>query len=502
MYQDNSWQTAGVALEEAPASPVEETLDPQDWDHLAALGHRMVDDMLAYLSSVRERPAWQPVPEEVRRELSQGVPREPRDLGAVYEDFRRLVLPYPVGNIHPRFWGWVIGSGTPSGMLAEMLAAGLNSNVFGGTQAPQLVELQVIDWFKELFGMPTDSSGLLVSGGSMANYVGMTVARNSRAGFDVAEEGVQGGPHRLTFYGSSETHSSIKRAAELLGLGNRAFRRIPVNADFEVDVEALRRAIREDREAGFHPFAVVGNAGTVNTGATDELSALADLCAAEGLWLHVDGAFGATVALSPSLRPRLAGLERADSIAFDLHKWMHMPIEVGCVLVRHRDEHHRVFGGSASYLAHLAKGVTAEEVWLTEYGPQLSRGFRALKVWMAIQENGIDRYGRLVEQNVEQAGYLARRIAETPELELLAPVPMNVVCFRFRAPGLDAVGLDRLNEDLLGRLHESGVAVPTFTRIRGAFAIRVAITNHRSRREDFDLLVREVARLGREGLAR
>jgi glutamate/tyrosine decarboxylase-like PLP-dependent enzyme len=180
---------------------------------------------------------------------------------------------------------------------------------------------------------------------------------------------------------------------------------------------------------------------------------------------------------------------------------MHMPIEVGCVLVRHRADHHRTFAGQASYLAHLERGVTAEDTWLTEYGPQLSRGFRALKVWMAIQEHGIDLYGRLVEQNVEQARYLARRIEETPELELLAPVPLNIVCFRFRAPGLDAEALDRFNADLLGRLHESGVAVPTFTRIHGAFAIRVAITNHRSRREDFDLLVSEVVRLGREALA-
>lgn len=496
MYQYNQLEEEAPVLERT-----EETLDPRDWEGLAALGHRMVDDMLGYLRSVRERPAWQPVPTEVREELRQGLPRQPRNLEAVYEDFQRLVLPYPVGNIHPRFWGWVIGTGSPSGMLAEMLAAGLNSNVFGGDQAPQLVELQVIDWFKEVFGLPAGSSGLLVSGASMANYVAMTVARNSRAGFDVAEEGVQGGPYRLTFYGSAETHSSLKRAAELLGLGNRAFRRIPVNPDFTVDVDALRQAIQEDRAAGFHPFCVVGNAGTVNTGATDDLNALADLCAAEGLWLHVDGAFGATAALSPALRPRLAGLERADSIAFDLHKWMHMPIEVGCVLVRDRAEHHRAFAGQASYLAHLERGVTAEETWLTEYGPQLSRGFRALKVWMAIQEHGIDLYGRLVEQNVEQARYLARRIEETPELELLAPVPLNIVCFRFRAPGLDAEALDRFNADLLGRLHESGVAVPTFTRIHGAFAIRVAITNHRSRREDFDLLVSEVVRLGREALA-
>ncbi len=474
----------------------EETLDPEDWDAMRALGHRMVDKMMTYLETVRERPAWQPIPDEVKAHLQQRAPLEPEGAEEAYQDFLQNILPYPLGNIHPRFWGWVIGTGTPFGMLAELLAAGMNPNLGGGEHIANRVEAQVLDWCKEMLGYPLDASGLLVSGGSMANLVSLTVARNTQAGFDVRRQGVQAALRKLLVYGSHEMHSSIQKAVEVLGLGSDALRQLPVNADFQIDLAALEDAIAADRVAGHQPLCLVGNAGTVNTGAIDDLNALADIAAREGMWFHVDGAFGALAAVSPDLRPLVAGMERADSLAFDLHKWMYMPIEVGCALVRSASDHRRAFSLTPEYLEHGERGAASGPIWFNEYGIQLTRGFRALKVWLSLKEHGLAKYGRVIKQNVEQAHYLAGLVDAAPELERLAPAPLSIVCFRFKADQLDEAALNALNKELLIQLHESGIAVPTYTTLNGKYAIRAAITNHRSRREDFDILVREVIRIG------
>lgn len=476
----------------------EETLDPADWDELRALGHRMVDEVLTYLQTIRERPVWRPIPDEVKAALRRPLPRQGQGADAAYQDFRQHVLPHPMGNIHPRFWGWVIGTGTPFGALAEMLAAAMNPNMGGGDHVANYVEAQVLDWFKEMVGYPADASGLLVSGGSMANLVGLTVARNARAGFDIRKDGVGAAPRRLTMYGSREMHSSVQKGVELLGLGSDALRLIPVDEEFRIDVAALERAIRDDRAAGYQPVCLIGNAGTVMTGATDDLAALADIAEREGLWYHVDGAFGAIAALDPELRLRLAGMERADSIAFDPHKWLYVPIEVGCILVRNREVHRRAFSLTPEYLKHAERGIAGGEWWPSDYGIQLTRGFRALKVWLSLKEHGTDKYARLVRQNVEQAQYLAQLVCASPDLELLAPVPLNIVCFRYRGRGGDDERLNELNAELLMRLHERGIAVPTNASIDGKFAFRVANVNHRSRREDFEVLVEAVRRLGAE----
>jgi glutamate/tyrosine decarboxylase-like PLP-dependent enzyme len=350
-----------------------------------------------------------------------------------------------------------------------------------------------------MLGYPMEASGLLVSGGSMANLVGLTVARNTMSGFDIRREGLGAAQKPMTFYGSVETHSSNQKAVELLGLGSAALRQIPVNAEFQIVLPALEAAVSKDRRDGFHPICVIGNAGTVNTGAIDDLKALADFSEGEDLWFHIDGAFGALAALSPELRPLLSGLERADSLAFDLHKWMYMPFEIGCVLVRNQANHRRAFLMSAEYLTHAERGLAGGPLWFSEYGPQLSRGFRALKAWMSIKEHGIKKYGRLIKQNVDQARYLAELVDDSPDLERLAPVPLNIVCFRFKANRLDDASLNQLNQELLIQLHETGIAVPSHTTLGGKYALRVAITNHRSRREDFDVLVRQAIILG-EGL--
>ncbi len=411
---------------------VEDSLDPADWTELRTLGHRMLDDMLDWLEHVRARPVWQPFPESARQALRRPLPRAPEGAGPAYEDFRRHVLPYPMGNVHPRFWAWVIGTGTPLGALAEMLAATMNPNMGGGEHAPNHVEAQVLDWCKEMLGYPMSASGLLVSGGSMANLVGLAVARHACAGVDIRRGGVRAAGGPLTVYGSRETHSSVQKAVELLGLGSE----VPEYAD-----------------------------------------------------------------------PTRA-MARADSIAFDLHKWMYMPFGAGCVLVRDAESHRRAFSIFPDYLARSTRGVAGGELWFSEYGVQLSRGYRALKMWMSLKEHGVDRYARLVRQNIDQARYLADLVGAAPDLELMAPVPLNVVCFRWvgaRGGGgggggaeFDGETLDALNQELLLRLHEGGIAVPSNALLGGRYALRVAITNHRSRREDFELLAREVSRLGAE----
>jgi aromatic-L-amino-acid decarboxylase len=478
----------------------EETLDPQDWAALRALGHRALDDAMDYMESLRDRPAWEHAPAHVKAHFDGPPPEGPQPIEDIYREYVEYVQPYQLGNCHPRFWGWALGSGTPMGVIAEMLAAATDS-VSGiySYVSNNYVELQVLDWCKEMLGYPLGAGGLLTSGCSASNLIALAVARNAGAGFDVRGEGLAG--PRLTIYCSAEAHSSLTKAVELLGMGTRSLRRVPTDDLLRIDVAALAGMVAQDRDDGLLPICVVGVAGTTNTGSIDDLPGLADFCEREGLWFHVDGAFGAWAAIAPASRHMVAGMERADSLAFDLHKWMNLTYPVGCVLVRDAQAQLRTFSLTPSYLAHGEgeRGLTGVDVpWLSDYGFELSRGFKALKVWMALKEHGVDKFGRVIQQNIDQARYLAGLVTATPELELALTVALNIVCFRYVRSGLDDAALDQLNKDIELELQERGIAVPSVSTIGGRTYLHVAVANHRSRREDFDLLVREVVRLGEE----
>ena len=478
-----------------------ETLDPDDWDALRAIAHRAVDDSFDFLQTIRERPVWRAVPAAVLERLRGPAPRAAEGAQAAYQDFREIVLPYPTGNAHPRSWGWFRGNGTVFGAVGDFLAAIVNPNMGGGNHVANHVEAQVVDWCKEIVGFPATASGLLVSGGSMANFVGLTVARNALPGLNVRAAGVASVAQPLITYASVEVHSCVQKAIEALGLGAQSLRKVPVDEAYAIDTAALERMIEADRAAGARPFCVIGNAATINTGAVDDLDALASICARQGLWFHVDGAIGALLALAPAHRHLVRGMERADSVTLDLHKWLHVPFEAACAIVRDRKAHREAFALTPEYLEHTERGIASGSLWFSEYGLQLSRGFKALKVWLSIKEHGLDKFGRLIEQNIAQAQELAGLLRAEPHFELMAPVPTNIVCFRVNPGGMTEQALNALNEELLVRLHESGIAAPSYTTLQGRYCLRAAIVNHRTVSEDLHVLVRELARLARVLLA-
>ncbi len=469
----------------------ENTLDPADWRELRDQGHRMLDDMLDYLEHIRERPVWQPIPRQLRAAFGEPLPEAPTDLAAVHQSFMQDVLPYAVGNTHPGFMGWVHGGGTPVGMLAEMLAAGLNANLGGREQMPIEVEREVVRWVRDLFGFPESASGLFVTGTSMANFISILVARTDALGIGVRREGLVAGDKRLVAYTSAGAHGCIAQAMDLSGLGTEALRVIPVDEHYAMDPQALEAAIQADRRAGLTPFFIAGTAGTVDTGAIDDLEALADIAQAQGLWFHVDGAYGALGILSPDIAPRLGGIERADSLAFDFHKWGQVPYDAGFVLIRDSELHLATFSSPASYLKRDSRGLAAGSPWPCDFGPDLSRSFRALKAWFTLKVYGTTKLGEIITHTCTLAQQMQVRIEAKPQLELLAPVSLNIVCFRYCCHNSDAI-----NTRIISALQESGVSAPSSTLIHDQVAIRAAIVNHRTELTDVDTLLKAVIELG------
>jgi glutamate/tyrosine decarboxylase-like PLP-dependent enzyme len=457
-------------------------LDPDDWSELRALGHRMVDDMIDHLRDVRNRPVWRKLPDPVRAGLRNApLPRQATTPTEIYRDVAERIVPYVTGNTHPRFMGWVHGGGNAVGMLAELLAAGLNANCGGRDHAGIEVERAVIAWAAEIVGMPPATGGLLVTGSSMANLIAVLVARFKTLGPAVRTDGI--GTARLTAYAAVSAHGCIPRALDMAGLGTDALSLIGVDGAHRIEIDQLAAAIARDRAEGKTPFMVVGTAGTVDCGATDDLEALADLCERERLWFHVDGAFGALAVLSPRHAPALRGIGRADSLAFDFHKWAQVPYDAGCVLIRDAALQAATFAQSLAYLARDERGLAGNAPWPCDLGPDLSRGFRALKIFMTLQATGTDGLADIVERCCDVARHLAARIGREPTLELAAPVALNIVCFRIRN------GTDRSQSELVADLQESGIAAPSTTTIDGRRAIRAAIVNHRTTTEDADILL-------------
>lgn len=457
--------------------------------------------MLDYITDIRQRPVWQPADEATEHRFQTRLPQSATSLSEAYATFQQHILPFAVGNAHPGFMGWVHGGGNVVGMLAEMLAAGLNSNLGGRDHIPIAVEQQVVRWMAELFGFPNDASGLFVTGSSLANFIAVLVARTSVLGTEVRRKGLRGQEKSLVAYASAGTHGCVAKALDMSGLGSESLHAIEVDDKFCIDVKALEAAIADDRAAGKRPFCVVGNAGTVDTGAIDDLDALAVLCQREQLWFHVDGACGALGMMSERLRARYAGIERADSLALDFHKWAQVPYDAGFVLVRDRRLHKETFASPAAYLSRAERGMAAGSPWPCDYGPDLSRNFKALKVWFTLQVYGAQRLGQMMDGTCQLARYLEQRIAAEPELELLAPVSLNIVCFRYRGMCHDAPRrneLNQLNSELVIALQESGIAAPSSTLINGQVAVRAALFNHRTTQHEVDALCDATLKFGRE----
>ncbi len=468
------------------------SLDPADWSALRAQGHRMLDDMFDFLAGLPEQPVWRQPPADVRARRRTDLPTAATPLEQVHHDFLTDVLPYGSGNIHPGFMGWVQGGGSPVGMLAEMLAAGLNANLGGRDHMPIAVEREVLGWVRQMFGFPAGASGLFVTGASQANFLAVLVACTRALGPEMRQTGLGRTGARLRAYTSVATHGCVPRAMEMAGLGSDSLRRIPVGPDQRIDLGALEAAIAADRRDGLQPFLLAGNAGTVDAGAIDDLHALADIAASEGMSFHIDGAIGALGVLSSEIAPKLAGIERCDSLALDFHKWGQVPYEAGFLLVRDGETHRATFASEAAYLQRFDRGLAAGDWWPNEYGSDLSRGFKALKTWFTLRTYGADALGAVMAETCALARALAARIEAEPELELLAPVGLNIVCFGYR--GEDA---DRLNSEIVLDLQEEGRVLPSLTRVGGRSVIRAALVNHRIRQADIDALVEGVLACGR-----
>ncbi|MDB5443974.1 MAG: pyridoxal-dependent decarboxylase [Phenylobacterium sp.] len=450
----------------------------------------MMDAILHHLETLRDQPLWRAPPEALRVRFREPLPQGAASLEAVGQTFLEAILPYSSGNAHPGFMGWVQGGGTVAGLMGEMLAAGLNANLGGRDHMALEVEQQVLAWTREMFGFPAEASGLFVTGASQANFMAVLIARLRALGPGVRAAGLAGAP--LIAYASRAVHGCVGRAMDMAGLGAGQLRLVPTDAAGQIRLDVLAAAVAADRAAGLRPFLLIGTAGTVDVGAIDDLDALADLAAAEDLYFHVDGALGALGVLAPTLAPKFKGLERADSIAFDWHKWGQTPYDAGFLLVRDGELHRRTFASEAAYLTRAERGLAGGDWWPCDYGPDLSRGFRALKTWFTIKTYGAEALGRVALQTCELAQELAALVVAEPELELLAPVALNIVCFRYRSADADG-----LNAEIVADLQIAGQVAPSLTRLDGKTAIRAAIVNHRTERRDIETLVASVLALGR-----
>jgi glutamate/tyrosine decarboxylase-like PLP-dependent enzyme len=474
-------------------------------DEFRHAGHALVDAVAALIETVPQRPLVRDAsPDAVRAALdaARPLPEAGTDVHELLRSAVTLLFDHSLFNAHPRFFGYITASPAPIGMLGDFLAAAVNANVGAWQLAPMAseIEAQAVRWIAELIGYPRDCGGLFVSGGNMANFVGLLTARVAAAPWDLRKQGVNAAAARpLRVYASGETHTWIQKAADLAGIGTDAIRWIPTNAQQQIDTAALRAALERDRAAGDVPLMVVGTAGSVSTGAVDPIAELADICREHNAWLHVDGAYGAFAAAVPGTPDALRALALADSVAVDPHKWLYAPLEVGCVLVR---DAHRMRDAFAYHPPYYHFGQ--EAINYVEYGPQNSRGFRALKVWLALQQVGRSGYVRMIGDDIRLSERLYERVAQHDELEAHTQ-SLSITTFRYvprdlRSTADTAAGeayFNRLNEALLERIQAGGLAFVSNAVVNGRYLLRACIVNFNTRAADIDALPEIFARLGR-----
>jgi aromatic-L-amino-acid/L-tryptophan decarboxylase len=470
------------------------------------LGHRLVDHIAEHMARMPSGPVK---PDEtgaaVRGALraDRGLPETGADAGTLLDTAASLLFDHSLFNGHPRFFGYITSSPAPIGALGDLLASAVNQNCGSWSLAPMATEIeaQTVRWIAELVGFPRGSGGLLVSGGNMANFVCFLAARTAKVGPDVRKTGLDG-VSRLVVYASVETHTWIQKAADLFGLGTDAIRWIEVDGQQRINTAALRRQIEVDRSNGDRPFLVVGTAGSVSTGAVDPLREIGAICREHDLWFHVDGAYGALAAAVPGAPPELRGLEDADSVAVDPHKWLYAPLEAGCVLVKRPDDLRNAFSYHPPYYR-----FGEEALNFVDYGLQNSRGFRALKVWLALQQLGRAGYLESIGEDMRLSRKLFDLLRTHPEFEALTQ-NLSITTFRYVPPAMRAklgepateVLLNSLNQELLTRVEKSGRAFLSNAVIDRKYAMRACIVNFRSSDEDIEALPEIVAALGRSSL--
>jgi len=476
-----------------------------DWDpsRARAFTDRTADIVEELLTRLRDEPVgrrW--TEQQVREAVTRPVPDAPMSEDEIFAYLREVVFDWSGYLGHPRFMAYISGAGTVPGAAADLLASSLNMNVGGWLLAPSAteIELHLCRWFaQELFGLPEGAGGEITSGGAMANFIALKTARDQRAGWDVRNEGVAAGPP-LGLYLSTETHVVSDRAADMLGIGWGNVRHIPVDSGYRMRVDELRKQIARDRDAGIHPFAVVGTAGTVATGVVDPLPEIADVCAEAGLWFHVDGAYGGPAMLADDLRPLFAGIERADSIAFDPHKWLYTPHSGGCVVLRDFDHLRQSFDAYASYTVQ-DKETTGHGIDLSRHGPNFSRSFWSLKVWLSLLAHGRTAYGARISHDAALARYLGDLVQEHREFELMAPVGLSVTCFRFvphdlpQGPDREPY-LSKLNQSLMTQIQLDGRVFLSNAILEDRFVLRTCVVNFRTEAEDMDAVLEVASELG------
>jgi aromatic-L-amino-acid decarboxylase len=463
------------------------------------LGYEAVDIAARYLAELPNQQVFRRMEERQRDAImDMPMPYAPLSGDEILRKVAGEVLPHPMGNGHPRFFGWVNSPPAMMAVITEIIAAAMNPSCAGGDHAAIYLEHCVIRWLMELLGFPiSGSAGLLVSGGSAATLTALAAARHRalrQLGIDVRRQGVCGDHPRLRLYASTQVHSCVQKAVELLGLGSECIRWIGVDQDFRLPLDGLREAIEEDRRQGWYPFCIVANAGSVHTGAIDPLDDVASLASESGIWVHVDGAYGAAGVLDPDSAPWFAGIERADSIALDPHKWLSVPVECGCVLVRDGPLLRDAFSLVPPYVrTEPGKGI-GNLPWFSEYGFQQTRGFRALKLWVTLAHSGTAGLRQQVARQIGLARHLETRIKAIPELELRSKGQLSIVCFRYLPPELvaDEEAIDALNKKIMERVQSDGTAFLTNTTLAGRFVLRACILHYGTTERDIDTMLRAV----------